>query len=25
LVCGACGREVKRIPLGNGVYNIIEV
>jgi DNA-directed RNA polymerase subunit M/transcription elongation factor TFIIS len=25
LICGVCGREVKRIPVGNGVYNIIEV
>jgi DNA-directed RNA polymerase subunit RPC12/RpoP len=24
-ICGVCGREVKRIPLGNGIYNIIEV
>jgi hypothetical protein len=24
-ICGVCGREVKRIPIGNGIYNIIEV
>jgi DNA-directed RNA polymerase subunit M/transcription elongation factor TFIIS len=25
LICGVCGREVKRIPVGNGIYKIIEV